>query len=232
MEPSDCREVGKVIKEKNMLNTKFSEKELTEICQILKRHGTDCATLLEVLKLAHCASSNDARATYKHVRLMKEFGVINDRSILCYECTMEVINHHNNTCEEHKERMKNDKYFFPCPNSHYDYSACEPAKWMVDEHKIHKLEIKAAKKAFDDGRTDGIYMSRGEPIFNNDNDEEIVGYEKDIPRFDHVARKKWLEETFPDIDENVRFNRWMGFFCEKHIGSMRLYADLIMGYKN
>ncbi len=212
-----------------MLNTKFSEKEMTEICQILKRHGTDCATLMNILEFANRGAPNDAIATYKHVRLMKEFGIINDRTLLCHQCMMDVINHHAETCEEHKEKMADEKYFIPCPDSHYDYSTCESAKWMVDASKIHRLEMKAARKAFEDGKKNDIYMSGDGPVY--DELGNVVEYRKDVPYFGHLGRKNWLEETFPDIDEQVRFNPWTGFFCEKHVGSMRLYADLIVNYK-
>jgi len=159
-----------------MLETKFSEEELTTICQIMKNHGTDCATLVDILNLAHRASSNDAIATFKHVRLMKEFGILQDRSLLCHTCVMEVINHHAETCAEHKESM-NAKYFVPCPDSHYDYSMVEPAVWMVDGYKIKRLENKAAEKDWEEGRRDNIRKEYGEPIFDGD---DIVGYEKDL----------------------------------------------------
>lgn len=211
-----------------MLQTKFSEKEMTEICQILKRHGTDCATLVDILSLANSASSNDAIATFKRVRLLKEFEVINDRTLLCHHCVMDVINHHSETCEEHKRRMNDDKYFLPCPDEHYDYSKCESAVWMVDSDKIHRLEEKAAEKDWEEGRRDNIRKEYGDPIFE---DDEIVGYEKDKRRYDHIGRTNWLLATFPDIDEQVRFNPWMGFFCDKHVGSMREFSDKITGYR-
>jgi hypothetical protein len=211
-----------------MLDTKFSEKEMTEICQILKRHGTDCATLVDVLKLVNMAASNDSIATFKHVRLMKEFKIIEDRTLLCHQCVMDVINHHAETCVEYKERMASEKYFLPCPEEHYDYTKCEPAVWMVDGHKINVLENKAAEKDWEDGRRDNIMLESGEPIFEGDN---IVGYEKDKRRFDHTGRTNWLEMMFSDIDKQVRHNPWMGFFCEKHIGSMLKFSDKIIGYR-
>lgn len=210
-----------------MLDTKFSEKELTDICQILKRHGTDCATLVNLLKLVNSAASNDSIATFKHVRLMKEFGILQDRSLICHTCTMEVINHHAETCKEYEENM-NAEYFISCPENHYDYSKCEPAVWMVDTCKIHLLENKAAEKDWEEGRRDDIMLERGGPIFK---DDVIVGYEKDKRRFDHTGRKNWLKKTFPDIDEQVRHNPWMGFFCEKHVGSFRKFSDKIIGYQ-
>lgn len=212
-----------------MLDTKFSEKELTAICQILKIHGTDCATLVDLLKLVNSAASNDAIATFKHVRLMKEFGIIEDRGLLCHACIMEVIDHHAETCEEYKERMNPDNnYYFPCPDSHYDYSKCEPAVWMVDVCKIYRLENKAAEKEWEEGRRCNIMKESGEPIFEGD---VIVGYEKDKRRFDHTGRTEWLKMTFPDIDEQVRHNPGMGFFCQKHVGSMEAYSDKIMNYR-
>jgi len=214
--------------EKNMLQTKFSEEELTEICQILKRHGTDCATLVDLLKVANDACQNDVIATFKRVRLMKEFNLIQDRTLLCHACIDEVIAHHNETCVEHKERMASEKYFLPCPQEHYDYNKCEPAVWMVDGSKIHRLEEKAAEKDWEEGRRDNIKLESGDPIFDGDN---IIGYEKDKRRFNHIGRTIWLEKTFPDIDGQVRHNPCMGFFCEKHIGSMKPYSDRIMGYR-
>ena len=210
-----------------MLDTKFSEEELTQICQILKKHGTDCATLVEILELANRASSNDAIATFKHVRILKEFGIINDRTLLCHQCIMDVIHHHEETCEEYKESMKSD-YFIPCPDEHYDYSKCEPAVWMIDSWKIHRLEEKTVQKEWEEGRRENIMKEFGEPIFEGD---KIVGYEKDKRRFDHVGRTNWLEKMFPDMDEQVRFNPGMGFFCEKHVGSMRPFSDKIMEYR-
>lgn len=212
-----------------MLNTQFSEEEMTMICQILKRHGTDCATLVNILKLANDASSNDSIATFKHVRLMKEFGILKDRGLLCHTCAMEVIDRHAETCEEYKERMSPDnKYFFPCPDDHYDYGYCEPAVWMVDGRMIHRLENKAAETDWEEGRRDNIMRESGEPIFEGD---KVVGYEKDKRRFNHTGRTDWLKRKFPDIDEQVRHNPWMGFFCEKHVGSMRPYANKIMNYR-
>ena len=228
MEPSDGREIGKVVKwRKNMLNTKFDEKELTEICQILKRHGTDCATLVDLLKLVNSAASNDSIATFKHVRLMKEFGILQDTGLMCHACTMEVINLHAETCKEYKENMISE-YFIPCPQEHYDYSKCEPAVWMVDACKIHRLENKAAEKEWEEGRRAHIMKEYGEPIFKGD---VIVGHEKDKRRFDHTGRTEWLKMMFPDIDEQVRHNPWMGFFCEKHVGSFRKFSDKIIGYQ-
>lgn len=210
-----------------MLNTKFSEKELTEFCQILKRHGTDCATLVDLLKLVNSAASNDSIATFKRVRLMKEFGILQDRGLMCHACTMEVINLHAETCKEYKESM-NAEYFIPCPENHFDYSKCEPAVWMVDAHKIHLLENKAAEQDWEEGRREDIMLEHGEPIFK---DNIIVGYEKDKRRFNHTGRTNWLKETFSDIDEQVRHNPWLGFFCEKHVGSMRQFSDKIIGYR-
>lgn len=213
-----------------MLDTKFSEKEMTEICQILKRHGTDCATLVDILKLAHMASSNDAIATFRHVRLMKEFNVIEDKTLLCHQCVMDVINHHAETCVEHKEKMASaDNYFIPCPDEHYDYSKCEPAVWMVDGSAINRLERQAAEIDWQEGRRENIRLESGEPIF--DGDDNIIGYEKDKRRFDHTGRTIWLEKMFPDIDQQVRHNPWMGFFCEKHIGSMLKFSNKIIGYR-
>lgn len=211
-----------------MLNTKFSKEELTAICQIMKKHGTDCATLVDVLKTANVAASNDSIATFKHVRLMKEFGVLEDKYFLCHQCVMDAINHHADTCEEYKERMSPDNnYYFPCPQDHYDYSKCKPAVWMVDGHKINLLEHEAAKKEWEEGRRDNIMLERGEPIFK---DDIMVGHEKDKRRFNHTGRTNWLEMMFPDIDVQVRHNPWMGFFCDEHIGSMRPYSDRITDY--
>ena len=210
-----------------MLDTKFSEEELTAICQILKKHGTDCATLVDILKLANSAASNDSIATFKHVRLMKEFGILQDRGLLCHACVMEVINRHAETCKEYEERM-NAEYFFPCPREHYNYDLCEPAVWMVDGHEIHMLEHKAAEKDWEEGRREHVRIQHGGPIFK---DDVIVGYEKDERRFDHTGRKNWLGDMFPDIDSQVRHNPWMGFFCEDHVGSMRPFSDKIIGYK-
>lgn len=211
-----------------MLETKFSEKEMTDICQILKRHGTDCATLVNILRLANSAASNDSIATYKHVILMKEFGILQDRSLMCHACTMEVINHHAETCEKYKDGMSSDNnYFIPCPDDHYDYSKCEPAVFMVDVCKINRLEHNAAEKEWEEGRREDIILEHGYPIFEGD---VIVGHEKDRRRFNHTGRKNWLEAMFPDIDEQVRFNPWMGFFCERHVGSMLPFSDKIMNY--
>lgn len=180
-----------------MLETKFSKEEMNMLCQLLKRHGTDCATLADILGLANRASPNDAGATFKHIRLLKEFSVIGDRDILCHMCVSEVIDHHAEICEEYKERMKAE-YFLPCPDEHYDYSKCEPAVWMVDSDKIYRLREKA---------------------------------EMNVPLvYRYNAGVRWLEETFPDIQSDIRHNLWMGFLCEKHIGSMKPYADRITGY--
>ncbi len=212
-----------------MLETKFSEEEMTEICQILKRHGTDCATLVDMIKIANEAASNDSIVTFKHVRLLKEFNVLQDRTLLCHQCVMDVINHHAETCLEYKQRMEStNNYFFPCPDEHYDYSKCEHAVWMVDAWKIHILEKKAAEKDWQEGRIENIKLEYGDPIFEGD---DIIGYEKDKRRFDHTGRTIWLEKMFPDIDQQVRHNPSMGFFCERHVGSMRSYSDKIIGYR-
>lgn len=210
-----------------MINTRFSEEELTTICQILKRHGTDCATLVDMLGHVNKASPNDGIATFKRVRLMKEFGILQDQSIICHTCTMNVINHHAETCEDHK-KMMNSEYYLPCPDSHYDYSECEPAVWMIDGHKILLLENKTAEKDWEEGRRDNIMLERGEPIFEGNT---IIGHEKDKRCFNHTGRTIWLKKTFPDIPEDARFNPWMGFFCDKHVGTMRPYADRIIGYR-
>lgn len=210
-----------------MLNTRFSEEELTEICQILKKHGTDCATLVDILKTANTAASNDSINTFKHVRLLKEFGVLQDLGLLCHSCVAEVINLHAETCLGYREMLLSQGYS-SCPREHYDYSGCEPAVWMVDGRKIHLLENKAAEKDWAEGRRDNIRLERGEPIFDGDT---IVGYEKDKRRFNHIGRKNWLLEMFPDIDEDIRFNNWMGLLCERHVGSMRPFSDRIIGYK-
>jgi hypothetical protein len=228
MELSDSREIGKVRKgEKNMLNTKFSEEELTSICQILKRHGTDCATLVDILKLANMAASNDCIATYKHAILMKEFGILKDRDLICHVCVMEVINHHADTCEEYKEKLHSNAFNL-CPNDHYDYSKCEPAVWMVDGFKVIQAKNNAAETDWAEGRRDNIILERGGPIYK---EQVIVGYEKDKRRFNFVGREDWLKKTFPDISTDIRHNPWMGFLCEKHIGSMRSYANKIMDYR-
>ncbi len=133
-----------------MLKTRFSEKELTELCQMLRNHKTNCATLVEILKLAYSSYPNDAGATFRHIILLKEFGVIDDRDYLCNICVHEVIEHHADTCEEHKRRMSDDKYFFPCPEDHYDYSKCESAIWMTNFFKIHDL---TKGKDFNEGNT-------------------------------------------------------------------------------
>jgi len=129
------------------MNTKFSEEEMTQLCQILKRHGTDCNTLVDILKLANSASSSDVGATYKHIRLLKEFGVISDKDILCHTCVNEVINLHAEMCEEYKKYIESkEKYYaLPSPSEHYDYSKCNVAVWMVDSFKINQLEHTAAK---------------------------------------------------------------------------------------
>jgi hypothetical protein len=209
-----------------MLDTKFSEKELTVICQILKKHGTDCTTLVDILKLANSVASNNSIDTFKHVRLMKEFGILQDRGLLCHTCAMEVINHHAETCKEYEERI-GAEYFFPCPQEHYNYDLCEPAVWMVDHRMINRLENKAAEKDWEEGRRDNILLEHGDPIFDGD---VTVGYEKDKRRFDHTGRTNWLKETFPDIDEQVRHNPWMGFFCDKHVRSMLKFSNRIMDY--
>lgn len=203
-----------------MLETRFSEKEMTTICQILKEHGTDCTTLVDVLKMANSAAPNDAITTYKHVRLMKEFGVIQDITLLCHTCVMDVINHHADTCKEYKERMK-AKFFCPCPDDHYDYSKCEHAVWMVDTPKIYSLEEKAAFDEWSKGKVENITSYC----------DERNGVEVVVRRFNHEGRTMWLEKTFPDILPELRFNPWMGFLCEKHIGSMKPYADKIIGYR-
>ena len=114
-------------------------------------------------------------------------------------------------------------YCSPCSQEHYHYEKCEPVVWMVDEEMIHKLE-----EIFEKGRIEDIRIECGDPIFKKD---ELVGYEPDRPNFTYNARTKWLEEMFPDIDGQVRHNPWMGLLCEKHIGSMRPYANKIIGYK-
>lgn len=231
MELSDDREIGKIRKKGEdiyMLETKFSEKELTEICQLLKRHGTDCATLVDILRFANVASPNDAGGTYKHIRLLKEFSILKDRDILCHTCISEVIERHADTCEEWKKNMTSD-YPLPCPEDHYDYSRCEPAVWMVDWYQISRLEDKAAKMAFEEGKKEDIHMIRKDPI-SWDDKGNVTEFGKDTPHFTHTARTRWLEENFPDIPSDIRFNPWMGFLCEKHIGSMRPYANRIIGY--
>jgi hypothetical protein len=210
-----------------MLNTKFSEKEMTDICQILKRHGTDCATLVDILKTANMAASNDSIKTFRHVRLLKEFGLLQDRGLLCHSCVKDVIDHHAETCEEYKESLMSE-CFFHCPESHYDYSKVEPAVWMVDGGVINRLEHKAAEKDWEEGRRDDIRVEHGDPIFEGN---VIVGYEKDKRRFDHTGRTNWLKKMFPDIDEEVRHNPWMGFFCERHIRSMLKFSNRIIGYQ-
>lgn len=191
-----------------MIETKFSKNELTSICQLLKIHGTDCATLVDLLRVAYRASSNDSIATFKHVRLMKEFGIIGDRDILCHTCKMEVIDRHAETCEEYKKSMASS---VGCPDDHYDWNGCKPAVWMVDDSKISLLDRSAAKKALASGNRDDVWL---------DNEDE--------PHFTHTAREKWLSETFPDIDSEVRWNPFMGFLCESHIGSMKPYANRIL----
>ncbi len=223
-----------------MLNTKFNKEELTAICQIMKKHGTDCATLVDVLKTANVAAPNDSISTFKHVRLMKEFGVLEDKYFLCHQCVMDAINHHADTCAEYIGKMRicgsddeniteREKFnaYLPCPQDHYDYSKCKPAVWMVDGHKINLLEHKAAEKEWEEGRRDNIMLERGEPIFK---DDIIVGHEKDKRRFDHTGRTNWLEMMFPDIDVQVRHNPWMGLFCEEHVRSMKPYSDKITDY--
>lgn len=189
LESSDWRESKQYVRhkgsEKEMLNTKFSEEELTEICELMRNHGTNCAVLVDILKLAYRAYPDDAMNTFRHVRLLKEFGVIEDRDLLCYTCVHEVIEHHANTCKEYKKRE-----FSICPEDHYDYSKCEPAMWMTDFWKIRSL--------------------------TKDKDwNEIVAV---------------LQETFPDMPEEMLHNH-PHFLCEKHIGSMKPYANKIMGYK-
>ncbi len=173
-----------------MLETRFSEKEMTELCKLLRNHGTNCKTLIEILELAYRSYPNDAMNTYKHVILLKEIGIINDRDILCNTCSYEVIEEHANTCEEHKRRMNDDKYFFPCPDEHYDYSKCEPAVWMIDFWKIQNL---TKNKCYDE-------------------------------------ETKILTETFVDMHKEIIHNH-PHFLCEKHIGSMKPYANKIMGYR-
>lgn len=212
-----------------MLDTKFSEKELTVICQILKKHGADCATLVDILKLANDVASNDAISTFKRVRLLKEFGILQDRGLLCHQCVIDVIDHHANTCIEYKERMNPDnKYCLSCPDDHYDYSKCEPAAWMVDGFKIRALKHKAAEKDWEEGRRENIVLERGEPIFEGNT---IIGYEKDKRRFSYAGGNNWLNEMFPDIDKDIRHNPWMGLLCERHIGSMRQFSSKIIGYR-
>jgi hypothetical protein len=228
MELSDGREIGKTLdKEKNMLNTKFSEKELTAICQILKKHGTDCTTFVDILKLANTVAPNDIITTFKRVRLLKEFGIIEDRDLICHSCISEVVNLHALTCREYMDSILSKGYSH-CPEEHYDYSGCEPAAWMVDGFKIHALEHKAAEKDWEEGRRGNIVVERGEPIFEGNT---IIRYEKDKRRFNHAGRTNWLKEMFPDIDEDIRFNQWMGLLCERHVGSMRQFSDRITGYR-
>ncbi len=144
LELSDRRESKQYVRyigsEKKMLNTKFSEEELTEICKLMRNHGTNCAVLVDILKLAYRAYPNDAMSTFRHVRLLKEFGVIEDRDLLCDICVYEAIEHHSNTCGEYKTRLRDPECFFPCSEDHYDYSKCEPAIWMTDFWKIHNLK--------------------------------------------------------------------------------------------
>lgn len=205
-----------------MLETKFSREEANTMCQILKAHGTDCATVIEILKLAYDAYPNDAMNTYKHVRLLKELGVIQDRDLLCHTCVHEAVELHAETCKEHKRRTK-EKYFFPCShkNDHYGMNKCEAAVWMVDACKIYRLEHEAAMTDWNEGRRENISSSF----------EERNGKEVRVNRFNHTGRTLWLEKMFPDILEEIRFNLWMGLLCEKHIGSMKPYADKIIGYR-
>jgi len=212
-----------------MLDTKFSEKELTVICQIMKKHGSDCATLVDVLKLANTVAPNDVITTFKRVRLLKEFGILEDRDLICHSCISEVINNHALTCVEYQKSILSEGYSH-CPEEHYDYSKCEPAAWMVDGFKIRVLRHRAAEKDWEEGRRENIVLKRGEPIFE-DNTAIIVGYEKDKRRFNYAGNANWLNEMFPDIDKDIRHNPWMGLLCERHIGSMRPYASRIIGYR-
>jgi hypothetical protein len=214
-------------KEKYMINTRFSEKELTVICQMLKEHGTDCATLVDILKTANTIGPNDAIMTFKRVRLLKEFGVLEDRDLICHSCIAEADINHVLTCRGYRDSLLSEGISH-CPEEHYDYSGCDPAVWMVDYRKIHALEHKASEKDWEEGRRENIVLERGEPIFEGDT---IVRYEKDKRRFNHTGRTNWLREMFPDIDEDIRFNPWMGLLCERHIGSMKPYADKIIGYR-
>lgn len=210
-----------------MISTRFSEEELTAICQVLKGHGTDCATLVDILKTANTVASNDSIRTFKHIRLLKEFGVLQDRDIICHSCTAEVINSHAIRCKDYQKSILSEGCSH-CPTEHYDYSGCEPAVWMVDSNKIYLLKEKAAEKDWEEGRRENIVRECGEPIFE---ENTIVGYEKDRRRFNFTGSTNWLKETFPDVDEQVRHNPWMGFLCERHVGSMRPYADRITGYR-
>jgi len=209
-----------------MINTKFSKEEMTSICQILKKHGTDCKTLVDILQTANSAASNDSINTYKHVRLLKEFGIITEE-FKCHMCVMDVINHHAETCEVYKNNIMNDKYILPCPEDHYNYSKCEPAVWMVDSSMIYDLEHKSAQKDWDEGRRENIRIG-WESVYDDNN--ELVEEEKEVRRFDHMGRTIWLEKMFPDIIEEIRFNPWQGFLCDKHIGSMKPYANKIIGW--
>jgi len=171
-----------------MLRTKLSEREMTDLCKLLREHGTNCKTLIEILELAYRSYPNDAMDTYKHVILLKELGIINDRDLLCNTCVYEVIEEHANTCEEYKRRMEAE-FFLPCSDEHYDYSKCEPAVWMTDFRKIYNI---TKNKGFDE-------------------------------------RTKILTEMFVDMHKETIYNH-PHFLCEKHIGSMKPYANKIMGY--
>jgi hypothetical protein len=196
------------------MKTKFSEEEMTQLCQILKKHGTDCGTLEDMLYIFNRSMPNDAISTFKHVRLLKEFGVIDDRVILCHVCVSDVINNHAVTCKDYKRVMRSD-YPIGCPDSHYDYSRCESAVWMVDCHEVYKLEKIEADKIYKNGNTKGVCFVDGVP-----------------DRLDFSERSRFLEEKFPDIPKDVRFNPSFGFLCDKHIGSMKKYANKIIGYVN
>ncbi len=104
-------------------------------------------------------------------------------------------------------------YPTPCPDDHFNWNGCEAAVWMVDASKIYSLERKAAKKVLASGNKDDVSL---------DSENE--------PSFTHIALEKWLRETFPDIEAGVRWNPFLGLLCDKHIGSMREYANKITGY--
>lgn len=148
-------------------------------------------TIRDILDVAWKAYPNNAGATFRHIRLLKSFGVLKERELLCHTCIKELLDRHAETCEEHKKYIDGHSNI-PCPDSHCNFEEAEEATWKVNESAIYKAE----RKVLGEDRT-------------------------------HDERVKWLKETFPDIPDEARFNPWMGFFCDEHIGSMKSYANRI-----
>lgn len=148
--------------------------------------------LKDILGTAWCAYPSDAGSTYKHIRLLKNFGIIKPMEILCNMCIQKVIDEHAENCPEYKKHIDKPELISMCPEEHYSYDYCEEATWMVSSEAVNKAEKRAIGK-----------------------------------NYKYEERVKWLEETFPDIAPDIRYNPCTGFLCDGHIGSMKQYANKI-----